>query len=56
MIFLNDIFNPMAEFVHILPKIGLKQPSIFLSVQLNLSLCCLSQIYYEFWPFWSLYG
>jgi len=21
--------NPMAEFVHILPKIGLKQPSIF---------------------------
>jgi len=27
--FLNDIFNPMAGFVHILPKIGLKQPSIF---------------------------
>jgi len=23
-------FNPMAGFVHILPKIGLKQPSIFL--------------------------
>jgi len=22
-------FNPMAGFVHILPKIGLKQPSIF---------------------------
>jgi len=31
--FLNDnIFNPMAGFVHILPKIGLKQPSIFLNV------------------------
>jgi len=27
--FLNYIFNPMAGFVHILPKIGLKQPSIF---------------------------
>jgi len=26
--FLNYIFNPMFEFVHILPKIGLKQPSI----------------------------
>jgi len=26
--FLNDIFNPIAGFVHILPKIGLKQPSI----------------------------
>jgi len=24
-----NIFNPMAGFVHILPKIGLKQPSIF---------------------------
>jgi len=23
-------FNPMAEFVHIWPKDGLKQPSIFL--------------------------
>jgi len=23
-------FNPMFEFVHIRPKIGLKQPSIFL--------------------------
>jgi len=30
--FLNYIFNPMAGFVHILPKIGLKQPSIFQSV------------------------
>jgi len=29
--FLNYIFNPMAGFVHILPKIGLKQPSIFQS-------------------------
>jgi len=28
--FLNYIFNPMAGFVHILPKNGLKQPSIFL--------------------------
>jgi len=28
-IFLNYIFNPMFEFVHICPKIGLKQPSIF---------------------------
>jgi len=27
---LNDIFNP--KFVHILPEIGLKQPSIFYSV------------------------
>jgi len=27
--FLNHIFNPMFEFVHIWPKIGLKQPSIF---------------------------
>jgi len=27
--FLNDIFNPLFEFVHIWPKIGLKQPSIF---------------------------
>jgi len=27
--FLNYIFYPMAGFVHILPKIGLKQPSIF---------------------------
>jgi len=26
---LNDLFNPMAGFVHILPKIGLKQPAIF---------------------------
>jgi len=26
--FLNYIFNPMAGFVHILPNIGLKQPSI----------------------------
>jgi len=27
--FLNDIFNPMFGFVHIWPKVGLKQPSIF---------------------------
>jgi len=27
--FLNYIFIPMAGFVHILLKIGLKQPSIF---------------------------
>jgi len=27
--FLNYMFNPMDGFVHILPKIGLKQPSIF---------------------------
>jgi len=26
---LIDIFNPKFGFVHILPKIGLKQPSIF---------------------------
>jgi len=26
---LNDIFNPKFGFVHFLPKIGLKQPSIF---------------------------
>jgi len=26
---LNYIFNPKFGFVHILPKIGLKQPSIF---------------------------
>jgi len=26
---LNYIFNPMFEFVHIRPKIGLKQHSIF---------------------------
>jgi len=26
----NKSFYPMAGFVHILPKIGLKQPSIFL--------------------------
>jgi len=30
--FLNYIFNPMAGFIHILPKIGLKQPSIFFRV------------------------
>jgi len=29
---LNYIFNPTFEFVHIWPKVGLKQPSIFLSV------------------------
>jgi len=28
--FLNYIFNPTAGFVYILPKIGFKQPSIFL--------------------------
>jgi len=27
--FLNYIFDPMAGFVHILPKIGLRQPSNF---------------------------
>jgi len=27
--FYIDIFNPMFGFVHILPKIGVKQPSIF---------------------------
>jgi len=27
--FLNDIFNPTFGFVHICPKVGLKQPSIF---------------------------
>jgi len=27
---LGYIFNPLFEFVHILSKIGLKQPSIFL--------------------------
>jgi len=27
--FINYIFNPMFEFVHIRPKIGLKQLSIF---------------------------
>jgi len=26
--FLNDIFNPIFGFVHILPNFGLKQPSI----------------------------
>jgi len=26
---LNDIFNPKFGFVHILPKIGIKQPNIF---------------------------
>jgi len=26
---LNYIFNPTFGFVHILPKFGLKQPSIF---------------------------
>jgi len=26
---LNNIFKPMAGFVHILPEIGLKQSSIF---------------------------
>jgi len=31
--FLNFIFNPMAGFVHILPKIGLKQTLIFLECQ-----------------------
>jgi len=29
LLFLNYIFNPIAGFVHILSKIGLKQPSIF---------------------------
>jgi len=28
--FLNDNFNPIVGFVHIVPKIGLKQPIIFL--------------------------
>jgi len=33
--FLNENFNPMFEFVHILPNIGLKQPSIFRVYVLN---------------------
>jgi len=38
---LNDIFNPKFEFAHILPKIGLKQPSIFLECMLLCYMCAL---------------
>jgi len=31
----NYIFNPTFGFVHIWPKFGLKQPSIFVSVQMK---------------------
>jgi len=36
--FLNDIFNPMAGFVHILPQNVLKQPSILCNVNTQLNL------------------
>jgi len=34
--FFNEIFNPMAVFVHILPKIGLNNPAFFRVYQLVL--------------------
>jgi len=30
--FLDYFFNPIAGFVHISPKIGLKQPSVFFKI------------------------
>jgi len=46
-------FNPMAGFVHIWPKVGLKQPSILLSVHIvtiHGTYCCIFVLQYIVTP------